>query len=103
VGNAYHLAKELEERDQAETSTRGDESIIWKGMWSLQLPNAAKNFMSRACHDLLPTKDTLVRQKIILDPSCPLCGLEAETLYHILWECSSAMDVWGADASARVF
>lgn len=46
-------------------------------------------------------KDNLARRKIIQDPGCPVCGLEAETPYHILWGCSSAMDVWSA--GERVF
>jgi hypothetical protein len=50
----------------------------------MQLPNVAKNFMWRACQDLLPTKDNLVQRKIIQDKECSLCGLEAETSYHIL-------------------
>jgi hypothetical protein len=67
----------------------------------VQLPNAVKNFMWQACHELLPTKDNLLRTKVIEDPGCPTCGLEVETLLHILWGCSSVMDVWGA--SENVF
>jgi hypothetical protein len=62
----------------------------------VQLPNAVKNFIWRACHDLLPTKDNLTRRKVIQDPGCPMCGFEAKTPFLILWGCSSAMDVWGA-------
>ena len=36
-----------------------------------------------------------MRIKIASDPFCPICGLEIETVGHILWECSSAVDVWG--------
>jgi hypothetical protein len=25
---------------------------------------------------------------------CPIYGLEEETVFHILWQCPSAMDVW---------
>jgi ribonuclease HI len=48
----------------------------------------------RACQDILPTRDKLFRRKVISDPSCPICGLEAETIIHILWQCPSAQDVW---------
>jgi hypothetical protein len=71
-------------REHAETSTRGKESIIWRGICGMQLAIVAKNFMWRAYQDLLLAKDNLVRRKIIQDPECPLCGLEAETSYHIL-------------------
>jgi hypothetical protein len=32
VGSAYHLAKELESREQDEPSMRGHKSIIWRGI-----------------------------------------------------------------------
>jgi hypothetical protein len=66
------------------------------------MANASKNFMWRACHDLLPTRDNLVRKKIAIDPMCPICGLKAETTFHILWACPSLMDVWwGGHAYSR--
>jgi hypothetical protein len=56
--------------------------------------------MWRACHNLLPTllptKDNLLRRKVGSDPNCPVCGLEAETVYHVLWGCPTTRDVWGA-------
>jgi hypothetical protein len=33
---------------------------------------------------------------VVSDPNCPICGSEAETVYHVPWDCSSARDVWGA-------
>lgn len=77
-----------------------ERSEIWRGLWKLNIPNAWKNLLWHAYH-LLPTRDNLVWRKVILDPSYLICGLEAETTYHIFWGCLSARDVWGA--SARVF
>jgi hypothetical protein len=57
--------------------------------------------MWRACQNILPTKDNLVKRKIIQDPFCPICGLEQEISFHILWDCPSARDVWGVNL--RVF
>jgi hypothetical protein len=37
-----------------------------------------------------------LERKIVQDPMCPICGLEAETTYYILWDCSSTRDVRGA-------
>jgi hypothetical protein len=57
-------------------------------LWQLQVPNANKNFMWRACHNILPTRDNLMR-KIITDSRCPICGIEVERLYIfcglVLW------------------
>jgi hypothetical protein len=45
VKNAYHLAKELAGRGDSEGSKHATKSVIWKKIWSLQIPNAAKNFI----------------------------------------------------------
>jgi hypothetical protein len=96
VRSAYHLAKERVEQNQPESSDRGALGRSWRTPWRLRVPNAEKNFMWRACHEILPTKYNLFKQKIVSDPLCPICGLENETSLHILWECSSARDVWSS-------
>jgi hypothetical protein len=96
VGSAYHMAKENEANLQAGCSNRREEGNIWKGIWSSNFPNAVKTFMWRACQNLLPTRENLVKRCIIKDPSCSICGLEIESTEHILWECTSSSDVWGA-------
>jgi hypothetical protein len=101
VRSAYHLAKEKEDGWYPKSSLRKEISVIWSGIWRLQISNVGKNFMWRACQSILPTKDNLVKRKIIQDPLCPICGLEPETSFHILWDCPSARDVWGV--SLRVF
>ena len=58
------------------------------------MPNAGKNFLWQACHEILPTKASLFRRKIAKDALCPICTLEEGTCFHILWSCPSARDVW---------
>jgi hypothetical protein len=53
-----------------------------------------KLFLWKACRNALATRGNLHRRNIISDPSCPICGLETETVEHILWRCGSAQDVW---------
>ena len=68
---------------------------MWVSLWKLQIPNAGKNFLWRACHEILPTKASLCRRKVTRDALRPICDLEEETCFHILWDCLSARDVWG--------
>jgi hypothetical protein len=96
VRSAYHLANEIERTSEPECSRRRDVSDLWKIIWQLQMPNADKNFMWRACHNILPTRDNLLKRRIIKDPWCPICGIEVETATHILWACPSAVDVWSS-------
>ena len=92
----YHLAKENLEHSKAGSSNGFHNSDIWKTIWKLKGPNTEKHFICRACHDILLTRENLMWRKIVSDPFCPICGLEVESVSHILWECSSTTDVWGA-------
>ena len=95
VKSAYHLAKEVEERYRAASSMGMHKSMVWKHIWRLPVRNVEKNFIWRACQDILPTRENLMRRKIVEDQLCPICGVEPETPYHIPWACPSAMDLWG--------
>lgn len=96
VRSAYYIAKDMEVRRSPSSSGGRHNSEVWRQIWKLNVPNVEKNFIWRACHNILLTKERLHRKKITQDPHCPLCGLEAETSFHILWNCPSARDVWGA-------
>jgi hypothetical protein len=86
------MAKMREKQEQAESSRRDDYHKMWGAMW-LPIPNAEKNFLWRACHEILPTKVSLHKRKVVRDKICPICGVEEETCFHILWDCPSARDV----------
>jgi hypothetical protein len=62
----------------------------------MQIPNSTKVFPWRACNGILPTKDNLKKMRVTEDHICIFCNQQPETLVHILWECPSAVDVWGA-------
>jgi ribonuclease HI len=95
VRSAYHLAKDRFEVDNGSCSNRDNSKVLWKALWAIEGPKAAKSFLWKACSDILPTKDKLFKKNITQDPLCPICCLETETVCHILWSCPSAQDVWG--------
>jgi hypothetical protein len=84
----------MERKEKAESSSRKGSSRVWQEIWKLKLPNAEKNFLWYAFHEILPTRTNLHRRKIVEDDLCPLCGREEETILHVLWQCSAAADVW---------
>ena len=45
--------------------------------------------------NLLLTRVNLAKKEVIKDTSCPIYGLEDETVWHIIWSCPSSKDVWG--------
>ncbi|XP_042974685.1 uncharacterized protein LOC122306318 [Carya illinoinensis] len=51
-----------------------------KLMW---VPGKAKQFIWRALNDILPTKGTLARKKIVNEGFCPVCTKEVENVLHV--------------------
>jgi ribonuclease HI len=95
VRSAYHLGKEFQARQLPECSEDKKEEEVWKMCWKLKIPNAAKMFLWRACHNSLPTKVNLKKRGVCENSLCPICLAEDETVEHIIWECPAASDVWG--------
>jgi hypothetical protein len=98
VKSAYHLQKKIVSATCAKCSSQMSTKTIWKALCNLKIPNVEKHFLWRASHEILPTRDNLCRRNIITDSSCPICGREVEIVFHILWQCPSAMDVWSIGA-----
>jgi hypothetical protein len=96
VRSAYHMEKDRTERNRGVGSTSSAPSSVWKKIWDMQMPNSIKMFLWRACHNILPTKVSLQKRGIVLDPLCQFCQLECEMSNHILLDCILAKDVWGA-------
>ncbi|XP_042969143.1 uncharacterized protein LOC122301839 [Carya illinoinensis] len=94
VKSAYHLQKESMEQLKGQSSRGIQNKEVWTGCWKLQIPNATKIFIWRACLESLPTMLNLSKRKIVDSPICPICCREQESTTHALWECTSAMDVW---------
>jgi hypothetical protein len=84
VRSAYHLAKDKYEVDKGSCSNRDSSRPMWKALWAIEGPKAAKSFLWKACSEILPTKDKLFKKNITQDPLCPICCREIETTCHIL-------------------
>lgn len=96
VKTGYHLARELKKEMDVlgEGSVPLGRCMVWGKLWKLHIPNKVRIFAWLACHDILPTRVKLARQRITEDDTCPLCKRAAETAIHAVWECSVAQDVW---------
>ena len=68
----------------------------------MQAPLKIKKFLWRACHNVLPTKQALMRRKILEDPICERCKQAVKDLVHALWSCPKLDVVW-ADQEIRGF
>ena len=52
-----------------------------------------KEFLWKACKNILPTNHRLALRKVIVEDSYGFCGM-CETLGHILWGRKFASEVW---------
>ena len=53
-----------------------------------------KIFLWQLCHRALPSRGTLFRRGIHLDPLCPACNTALEDTDHIFLQCPLAQKVW---------
>ena len=97
VRSAYRLAQEIEvEGGNANCSDPMKMHGVWRGMWSLNLPNKIKHFAWKACNGILATKDSLFHRKIMTNNICEACGRHIETIMHMLYFCSRGIGVWSS-------
>ena len=55
---------------------------LWKKIWQLQVPPKIKNFLWRACRNVLPTKQALLKRKVTVDPIYERCHSVVEESVH---------------------
>ena len=53
-----------------------------------------KIFLWQLYQNALPSRDTLLRRGLNIDPSCPPCQNDIESLDHIFFECHNAKQAW---------
>ena len=67
---------------------------FWKQLWKINTPHKVRHFAWRACKDILPTKENLVRRKVLVVGSCEMCQSSLEMSGHLFWECEWVREAW---------
>ncbi|XP_062028303.1 uncharacterized protein LOC133744174 [Rosa rugosa] len=71
---------------------------FWKKLWKVLIPNAAKIFIWRVCHNILPSLERLASKSVELESQvCKLCGQGVETTLHIYRDCPFTQEVLKQD------
>ena len=69
---------------------------VWKfhWLWKLDVMPKIKIFLWQLCHNALPSRGSLLRRGIHLDPVCMACSRDIESTDHIFLHCPLAQKVW---------
>jgi len=76
---------------------------LWrfKWIWKLDVMPKIKIFLWQLCHNALPSRATLLRRGMQLDPVCKSCTLDIEDTDHIFLHCPAVHSVWDLAISHR--
>ena len=97
VKSGYKFLCELLSHDPIRSQTLDSGKSFWKSIWKMKVPGKIKHFLWKACTNSLPSKENLLKRKIIQEADCPRCTGSSESVVHALWSCSCIKVVWNSD------
>ena len=71
VRSGYRLLLKEDMRGSPLVSNLSLTKRIWKGIWSLKVPNRVKTLIWRAGTNSLPSKANLMKRKVVCNDFCP--------------------------------
>lgn len=77
-------------------ATPSDECQEFKGhwIWKSKIIPKIQFFVWKYFHNSIGVKVCLVSRGINLDPLCPQCREEPETIIHMFWDCWRSKETW---------
>lgn len=96
VKSSYYQVYDAKTRrkDQRPSSSRSIPRKVWTKLWSIPTIPKVCHFIWRTVRIWNATKENLFRRKCISSHLCLICGVEAETIEHVLFRCSWVVAVW---------
>ena len=67
---------------------------LWKGIRSLKVPSKVKNLIWRASKNSLPTKQNLVKRKVLNEDYCDHYQTQHEDTLHVLYLYPKLEEIW---------
>lgn len=89
VKSAYHLIQMATQGYRDETN-----KSFWKCLWNLKVPPKMTNLIWRTGSRCLPIRCHLLIKRVVIDATCPMCGIEDETTLHCLVTCREIQEYW---------
>ncbi|KAI4787967.1 hypothetical protein KUCAC02_036148 [Chaenocephalus aceratus] len=80
----------------------GEPSTVWCNVNHPTLTNRLRDMSWMVAHEILPVRSVMHSRGMAANSTCPRPGCGApETVRHLLWECSAAVDQWAKAGSLR--
>ncbi|KAJ1431909.1 Reverse transcriptase zinc-binding domain [Sesbania bispinosa] len=76
---------------------------LWRAIWKIQALPRHKQLLWRIKKDCLPVRATLLRRGMNIDPICPRCMAEEESIEHAFFTCTWAQEFWIASPIGNSF
>lgn len=92
VKTAYHNARAHKESLLPDPSSSPNQKL-WQMIWKTPILTRQRNFLWCVVKDILPTRENLLRKGISLDPVCPFCSSDVESVQHLFMDCIFAKQV----------
>ncbi|KAL8148945.1 hypothetical protein AgCh_006084 [Apium graveolens] len=70
------------------------QSVGWKKVWHLRIPNKIKVFIWKFLRNVVPTRKRLSERGIRIGITCPICLSDIEHMTHLFFECEFARGCW---------
>jgi len=66
----------------------------FKWIWHIKTMPKIKIFLWQVCHNALPIRGILFRRGCHIEPQCPLCTMDMDSIDHLFWNCYGTQRVW---------
>ena len=74
-----------------------DEGSFWEKIWALRIPHKTRNFIWRAYHNSISTKENLLRRHISNNALCDRRSCNVESTTYALWSCNELSSIWSSN------
>jgi hypothetical protein len=86
---------DLQLKDAYQFILHNFQELHWaKTIWNSDIPPSKSLLVWRLMHDKLPTDEKLSLRGCYLPSMCSICKRQAESTFHIFFECSYAVKTW---------
>ena len=97
VKSGYKLLCDWQNEELNQPQISDIEKCFWRSIWKIKVPGKIKHFLWKACSNSLPTKENLMKRKILQDSMCQRCLNGSEDVVHSLWSCEGLREVWNVE------